>query len=55
MWLRTLHTRQAKDKIAASELWQDHGLIFVSDVYGHLLVDDKRAAAEAMSGALFGA
>ncbi|MWA01559.1 tyrosine-type recombinase/integrase [Actinomadura sp. LD22] len=116
--LRTLHTRQAKAKIAAGELWEDHGLIFASevgtpmdpdnfshtfsklakraglghwhphelrhsgaslmlaqgtplhvvseilghtsiaitkDVYGHLLVDDKRAAAEAMSGALFGA
>ncbi|MBD2891362.1 Tyrosine recombinase XerC [Actinomadura sp. RB99] len=111
--LRTLHTRRAKAKIAAGELWQDHGLVFASeigtpmdpdnfshifsklakraglghwhphelrhsgaslmlaqgtplhvvseilghtsiaitkDVYGHLPVDDKRAAAEAMSG-----
>ncbi|WP_339156569.1 tyrosine-type recombinase/integrase [Actinomadura luteofluorescens] len=115
--LRALHAEQAKARLALGEAWQDHGLIFPSEVgtptdpdnfshmfsklaqraglghwhphelrhsgaslmlaqgtplhvvseilghagiaitkdtYGHLIVDDKRAAAEAMSGALFG-
>ncbi|MEV4001708.1 site-specific integrase [Actinomadura sp. NPDC049753] len=115
--LRALHADQAKARLALGEAWQDHGLIFPSEVgtptdpdnfshtfsklaqraglghwhphelrhsgaslmlaqgtplhvvseilghagiaitkdtYGHLIVDDKRAAAEAMSGALFG-
>jgi integrase len=28
-------------------------IAITKDVYGHVLVDDRRAAAEAMSGALF--
>lgn len=30
------------------------GIAITKDTYGHPVVDDKRAAAEAMSGALFG-
>ena len=38
-----------------SEILGHTSISITKDVYGHLLVDDKRAAAEAMSGALFGA
>lgn len=35
-----------------SEILGHTSISITKDVYGHLLVDDKRAAAEAMSGAL---
>lgn len=37
-----------------SEILGHAGIAITKDTYGHLVVDDKRAAAEAMSGALFG-
>ena len=36
--------------------WPGHASIAITkDVYGHLVEGDKRAAAESMSGVLFGA
>jgi integrase len=36
-----------------SEILGHTSIAITKDIYGHLVVDDKRAAAEAMSGALF--
>ncbi|WP_433243460.1 hypothetical protein [Actinomadura nitritigenes] len=38
-----------------SEILGHTSIAITKDVHGHLLADGKRAAAEAMSGALFGA
>jgi hypothetical protein len=37
-----------------SEILGHAGIATTKDTYGHLVVDDKCTAAEAMSGALFG-
>ncbi|GLZ09468.1 hypothetical protein Acsp03_69340 [Actinomadura sp. NBRC 104412] len=37
-----------------SEILGHTSIAITRDVYGHLLIDDKRTAAESMSSALFG-
>ncbi|MEU9874332.1 hypothetical protein AB0C87_41480 [Actinomadura sp. NPDC048021] len=37
-----------------SETLGHAGIALTKDTYGHLIVDDKRATAKAMSSALFG-
>ncbi|GGT70102.1 tyrosine-type recombinase/integrase [Actinomadura citrea] len=51
----SLRLAQGTPLHVVSEILGHTSIAITKDVYGHLLVDDKRAAAEAMSGALFGA